>query len=64
MPDDIPAYTEICPQCKGEIKILYSWGVWSCSTCKIKITQSREGGITRIEPLAIFRIDPLERQKS
>ena len=54
-------YTEICPQCKGEIKILYSWGVWCCSVCKIKIHQRKMEGILKIEPLAFFRIDPLER---
>lgn len=50
------AYTETCPRCQGEIKVLYDWGVWSCSKCKIKITQSREEGITKIEPLMTFSV--------
>ena len=54
-------FTEVCPQCQGEIKVLYTWGVWSCSVCKIKIAQTREGGITRIEPVMSFSISPLER---
>ena len=54
-------YTEICPQCKGEITILYSWGVWCCSVCKIKIHQRKAEGILKIEPLASFWIDPRER---
>lgn len=53
-------FTEVCPQCKGPIKILYNWGVWCCSACKIKIAQTREQGITRIEPLLKFGISPLE----
>jgi ribosomal protein L37AE/L43A len=63
MPEQNSAYTEVCPRCQGEIKILYSWGVWSCSDCKIKITQTREEGIAKIEPLAVFCIDPLERPR-
>lgn len=58
-----PPYSSVCPQCKGPIELLYSWGVWCCSACKIKIAQSREEGITRIEPLAVFGISPLERSK-
>lgn len=54
------SFTEVCPQCQGEIKLLYKHGVWSCSTCKIKIAQTREEGITRIEPLMTFSISPLE----
>ena|ERR1041385_1798580 len=49
-------YSDVCPQCKGEIRVLYSWGIWACSTCKIKISQTKERGITKIEPLAVFRI--------
>jgi ribosomal protein L37AE/L43A len=62
MSEQTPAYTEVCPRCQGEIKILYSWGVWSCAHCKIKITQSKEAGITKVEPLMVFGISPLERQ--
>jgi ribosomal protein L37AE/L43A len=58
-----PPYSETCPQCKGEITLLYTWGVWSCDTCKIKISQTKEEGIAKIEPLAVFRIDPMERSK-
>jgi ribosomal protein L37AE/L43A len=58
----VKPYTEVCPQCGGEIEILYSWGVWSCSKCRIKIHQKRGQGIIKIEPLASFRIDPLERK--
>lgn len=54
---DNPAYTETCPRCQGEIKVLYAArGVWSCSKCKIKITQSREEGIKKIEPLMTFSV--------
>jgi ribosomal protein L37AE/L43A len=56
-------YTEICPQCKGPIKVLYTWGVWACPKCNIKIAQTREEGITRIEPMLKFGISPLERSK-
>jgi ribosomal protein L37AE/L43A len=53
-------FTEVCPQCRGEIKLLYKHSVWSCSACSIKIAQTREGGITRIEPLMTFSVSPLE----
>jgi ribosomal protein L37AE/L43A len=53
-------YTEKCPQCQGEIELLYTWGVWCCDTCKIKITQTREEGVAKIEPLMVFRVDPME----
>lgn len=56
-------FTEVCPECKGPIKLLYKHGVWGCSACKIKIAQTREGGISRIEPMLTFSIDPLERSK-
>lgn len=56
-------YTEVCPQCSGPIKVLYKHGIWCCSACSIKIAQTREAGITRIEPMLSFRIDPLEIPK-
>ena len=53
-------FTEACPECKGNLAMLYKHGVWSCSSCKIKIRQSREEGIVSIEPLMTFSVSPLE----